>query len=434
MVNSKFIKSVLVVLMLTIGVNTSIANDILSGKDKKETRSKQAKAADDVELISSSDGKTKDEAIKNALRAAIEQTYGTFVSSKTQILNDEIVRDEIITVSSGNVKEYEIIDEQSKTNGYFVTLRAVVSVGKLIKYTQSKGGETELAGATFAMNVKLRQLQLRNEQKVLDNMLTQLSEMAPNMFDYSIRASEPKDKGNNQYEVILTVSAVGNKTAEAMWNLFYGTIKSLAVAHVTDARPGVMGKVDFIRDEEEYKKIRKNGYGGAISLCNYKYDGNAFKPFYEYYYLRVDNNVVNRALSIINESAKNFKIKSNFEPIVNAVSYKSNDDSRWHQELTQCRALNDLNREYDDSQRKRSRFNDNIFMNGNKGFKQYQKKRKELMEYYQKMADDGYQKCQEVSGGRLWPNKVGSYLTFTFSKPYSLDEIEKLSKFSVEKK
>ena len=36
-----------------------------------------------ITLIVTSDGTNKDEAIKNALRSAIEQTYGVFVSAST---------------------------------------------------------------------------------------------------------------------------------------------------------------------------------------------------------------------------------------------------------------------------------------------------------------------------------------------------------------
>ena len=56
----------------------------------------------DVILTVSADGETKDEAIKMALRSAIEQAYGTFVSANTMLLNDELVKDEIVTISSGN--------------------------------------------------------------------------------------------------------------------------------------------------------------------------------------------------------------------------------------------------------------------------------------------------------------------------------------------
>lgn len=51
-----------------------------------------AQTQDDVTLTVSGDGATKEEATNNALRSAIAQAYGVFVSANTQILNDEVSR------------------------------------------------------------------------------------------------------------------------------------------------------------------------------------------------------------------------------------------------------------------------------------------------------------------------------------------------------
>ena len=62
-----------------------------------------------VTLTTSGTGKTIEEAKNNALRSAIEQAFGAFISSKTEILNDEIVKDEIVSLSGGSILNYEII-------------------------------------------------------------------------------------------------------------------------------------------------------------------------------------------------------------------------------------------------------------------------------------------------------------------------------------
>ena len=45
----------------------------------------------EVSLVVTGEGATKEEATNNALRSAIEQAFGVFVSANTEILNDEIV-------------------------------------------------------------------------------------------------------------------------------------------------------------------------------------------------------------------------------------------------------------------------------------------------------------------------------------------------------
>ena len=44
-----------------------------------------------VSLVVVGEGASKEEAVQSALRSAIEQSYGAFVSSNTTILNDELV-------------------------------------------------------------------------------------------------------------------------------------------------------------------------------------------------------------------------------------------------------------------------------------------------------------------------------------------------------
>ncbi len=167
-------------------------------KDKKGER--KSESSDSVTLIVSADGPTKDEATKTALRSAIEQAYGTFVSANTTILNDTLVKDEIVTISNGNIKEYtEIASEQMPDGKMYVTLQATVSISKLIIYAQSKGAETEFAGATFGMNMRMKELNKQNEKKALDNLLIQIKQLAPYAFTWELNINEPRiiENGGN---------------------------------------------------------------------------------------------------------------------------------------------------------------------------------------------------------------------------------------------
>ena len=130
--------------------------------------------SNEVTLVVSGEGPNKTEATALALRSAIEQAYGTFVSANTEILNDEIVRDEIATVASGNIKSYKEISSIQTTEGYYVTVQAVVSIGKLIEYSKSHGSSAEFAGQTFAMNIKMKKLNKENEAKALHNLILEL--------------------------------------------------------------------------------------------------------------------------------------------------------------------------------------------------------------------------------------------------------------------
>lgn len=74
-------------------------------------------AQNDVSLVVSGEGRDKEEATLKALRSAIEQAYGTFVSANTTVLNDQLVADEIVSLSSGNIQKYEYLSENKMPSG-----------------------------------------------------------------------------------------------------------------------------------------------------------------------------------------------------------------------------------------------------------------------------------------------------------------------------
>lgn len=150
-------------------------------------------AQNEVSLVVSGEGKDKEEATFKALRSAIEQAYGTFVSANTTVLNDQLVADEIVSLSSGNIQKYEYVSENKMPNGNtFVTLSATVSIDKLVSFAESKGMEAELKGGLFAMNVKKMEFDKKAEEKAVENLCKQLETMLPTLFDYEIEVKEPK--------------------------------------------------------------------------------------------------------------------------------------------------------------------------------------------------------------------------------------------------
>lgn len=141
---------------------------------------------DEIALMVTSDGATKDDAIKNALRTAIEQTYGVFVSANTDILNDDLVKDEIATISSGNIKKFTEVSYSKSENSHTVTLDVIVSKGKLLSYAKSKGAECELDGAALVGNIELLILNTENEEVAIRNLIKEFEEQIPSYFDYAI--------------------------------------------------------------------------------------------------------------------------------------------------------------------------------------------------------------------------------------------------------
>lgn len=147
---------------------------------------------DEVTLTVVGEGITREEATNNALRSAVAQAYGVFVSANTQILNDSLVKDEIATVTSGNIKEYKEITNLNLPNGRKeVTLQTVVSISKLISYAMSKGASAEFAGDVFARNMKIRELNKTNERKAITSFFQQMKFLLQMCYERRLTVSEP---------------------------------------------------------------------------------------------------------------------------------------------------------------------------------------------------------------------------------------------------
>lgn len=161
-----------------------------------------AQEIDKVTLVVSGEGATKEQATHMALRSAVEQAYGVFVSANTEILNDELVVEEIATVTSGNVHSYrELSAVLLPDSTHLVTLQAVVSTHKLAAYAQSKGVSCEFAGAVFGANLKLLELNQQNTQKAFANLVSQLEAFIPYLYEKKLTVGNPDINGNIKFQV-----------------------------------------------------------------------------------------------------------------------------------------------------------------------------------------------------------------------------------------
>ena len=194
----------------------------------------RAQDIDEVTLVANGMASTKEEATHIALRSAIEQAFGVFVSANTSIVNDELVKDEIATVASGNVKSYTELESVILPNNMcMVTLQAVVSTQKLVAYAKSKGSSCEFAGATLMANRKLMLLNKTNTAKAFENMIFQLEELAPFIFDYKLNVGEPSLNTKNSYYIFpITLTTISNENTERFVNLLSSTLSAVAISDV----------------------------------------------------------------------------------------------------------------------------------------------------------------------------------------------------------
>ena len=192
-----------------------------------------------VTLVVSGQGKTQEEAKQNALRSAIEQAFGVFISSNTEILNDELVKDEIVSVSNGNIQKFEVLSEVSMLNGKFATiLRATVSISKLTSFVESKGATAELKGGLFAMNIKQQKLNEEAESKAVIDLCEASKHILKMSLDFTVTPSNPKlvevlnhEAVSDLYSIDFIVKAKPNQNFLKFHEYFLSSLKHISMSN-----------------------------------------------------------------------------------------------------------------------------------------------------------------------------------------------------------
>lgn len=85
-------------------------------------------SAEEKRVTVKAEGINRDDAIKQALRKALEQGAGTQLASFSKVENFTLIRDAVFSRASGIVKQYDIVKEQQGSGGtVVVTINATVS-------------------------------------------------------------------------------------------------------------------------------------------------------------------------------------------------------------------------------------------------------------------------------------------------------------------
>lgn len=267
-------KRILLLLFFTIQILSSSAQD-----DKTVT------------LTVTGQSKTIDGARQNALRSAIEQAFGTFISSNTKILNDKLVNDEIVSVSNGNIQKYTILNEIRIPDGSFVTtINAIVSINKLTSFCENKGIAIEFKGALFALNMKMQLLNEQNEIKAIKNTCEIIRQISDRAFDYTLKVSNPL-KADAKWRIPIEINVTANESFFKIPEILNATLSSLSLQS---------------SEVDDYSASNKITYPITLGMSNSKYG---------YFFLRSPESIfeIISTLYYFNHSVLNFQISNGIE-------------------------------------------------------------------------------------------------------------------------
>lgn len=244
----------------SVDVNIASDNSTIQA-DKKETNTDKT-----VTLTVSGTGKTIEEARLNALRSAIEQAFGAFISSKTEILSDNLVKDEIVSIASGNVQKYDVVSQVELPNvGYAITLSVTVSIDKLTSFAESKGVVVEFKGGMFGANIKLQKLNEESEYVAIKNLLVQTLTVLESTYNYSLKVNEPKLIEGDKYSILFEVTANKNDNYDNLWNFFKKTIRQISLNEIDAlAIEKIEKKIWYLQVDIENFKLRNRNSLNAL--------------------------------------------------------------------------------------------------------------------------------------------------------------------------
>jgi hypothetical protein len=113
-------------------------------------------------------GRTVEESKLNGFRLAVEQAVGSIIASETEVVNNRIARDEVISYASGYVNKFIIVDQVNSDVGYKtqmkVWIKRSIIANRLLHESKVAG---DLDGAKASVNLASIQYERQQGDKLV---------------------------------------------------------------------------------------------------------------------------------------------------------------------------------------------------------------------------------------------------------------------------
>mgnify|MGYP003826913203 CR=1 FL=1 len=161
-------------------------------------------------------GTSRDEALKDAFREAVQAVVGTVVDGETLIENDELIRDKVLTYSNGFITSFDQLSENRRDGLLRVRIRANVARNKLIVRLENEKIITrKVEGESlFAEAISTHQ---REEDAV--QIMRRVFDGFPGTILKADAVGQPRiiSKSENEATVGITVRFSVDRRAYAKW-------------------------------------------------------------------------------------------------------------------------------------------------------------------------------------------------------------------------
>jgi len=115
--------------------------------------------APDIFVRAVGEGDNKDQALDNAFKNAVTKASGVVLSVENEARNDTLVKNEMLSYSSGFISSYKIIKEQQTANGYQTEIAAKVVSNKVANRILGRvNGQTDVADKSKQLHAQISTL------------------------------------------------------------------------------------------------------------------------------------------------------------------------------------------------------------------------------------------------------------------------------------
>jgi hypothetical protein len=181
-------------------------------------------------VIAFGTGVNQVDALYNAKINAMDQIFGTFISTKTVITNDSVAMNNVISITNGKITNYEIIKTDKTEFGYIITIKVSANLQNLVAFCKTIGIESYIQGSMYSDNLASKLKNKENEIKLLNNFSETFKNEIPTIFDYMISTNDPiKASNSEKFLIKINCEFVLNKNYNSILNVLIDLINEIGI-------------------------------------------------------------------------------------------------------------------------------------------------------------------------------------------------------------
>jgi len=173
-------------------------------------------------------------------------------------------KDEIVGITTGNIKKYIEISKAVINGKYCVTLNVLVTPEKLASFVKSQGMVVEYQGESFASNIKIQMMNEKSEEQAIRTLSDYAKIVYSHCFDYDLKAKDPYMIWTNEWEIKMELSVKANKNFDNLNNHIIKTLGSITLKSKDLETRKKMGKYPHVIVFNENKFILRENESRTV--------------------------------------------------------------------------------------------------------------------------------------------------------------------------